>query len=50
MKLAVLSLLVLAWGLPVGLKAQAEVELQPFAQQTRRLEQALVYLGQPLSR
>ena len=43
-------MLVVAYGLPVGLEAQADVELQPFAQQTRRLEQALVYMGQPLSR
>lgn len=49
-KLSALSLLVVACGVPVGLQAQAEVELQPFAQQTRRLEQALSYLGQPLTR
>ena len=28
--------------------SQTEIALQPLAQQTRRLEQALVYLGQPL--
>ncbi len=49
MKLGVLATFVLACGAPSGLWAQAEVDLQPLAQQTRRLEQALFYLGQPLS-
>ena len=40
----------LAFGAVAGLWAQSRpVELQPLAQQTRRLEQALLYLGQPLS-
>ena len=34
---------------PVSVWAQPDVALQPFAQQARRLEQALLYLGQPLS-
>ena len=33
----------------MALFAQTDISLQPLAQQTRRLEQALVYLGQPLS-
>jgi len=33
---------------PLALWSQTEIALQPLAQQTRRLEQALVYLGQPL--
>lgn len=33
----------------VWASAQSEVALQPLAQQARRLEQALTYLGQPLS-
>ena len=48
MKLSVLTAFVMACGLPGGLWAEAEVDLQPLAQQTRRLEQALLYLGQPL--
>ena len=42
-------LLPVALGVPMALFAQADISLQPLAQQTRRLEQALVYLGQPLS-
>ncbi len=43
-------LIALVIGISSGLWAQSKpVELQPLAQQTRRLEQALVYLGQPLS-
>ena len=40
-------LLVCASALP-RVSAQLPVDLQPLAQQTRRLEQALQYLGQPL--
>ena len=49
MKLGIAILHVVAYALPLGLWAQAEVALQPLAQQTRRLEQALQYMGQPLS-
>ncbi len=49
MKLATTTCLALSLGAPVWTHAQTDVALQPFAQQTRRLEQALLYLGQPLS-
>ena len=42
--------LLLPWGALTLARAQTEIDLQPFAQHTRRLEQALLYLGQPLSR
>ena len=42
-------LLPVALAVPMAALAQADMSLQPLAQQTRRLEQALVYLGQPLS-
>ncbi len=48
-KLASSILIPVALGVPIELFAQSDVALQPLAQQTRRLEQALVYLGQPLS-
>ena len=49
MKLAGTLAMTLALGAATGLWAQpSTVELQPLAQQTRRLEQALLYLGQPL--
>ena len=48
-KLVSYILIPVALAFPIGLLAQAEIALQPLAQQTRRLEQALVYLGQPLS-
>lgn len=41
--------IILALGCSWSLWAQTVVPLQPLAQQTRRLEQALLYLGQPLS-
>ena len=49
MKIAHSMALALLCGCLVPIWPQSEVELQPLAQQTRRLEQALVYLGQPLS-
>ncbi len=49
-KPAILTCFALSLAAPVGLRGQAEIDLQPLAQQTRRLEQALLYLGQPLSR
>ena len=49
MRLPTITVLMLALGAPVWIRAQPEVALQPLAQQTRRLEQALIYLGQPLS-
>ncbi len=48
MKSALIIFLALAFGAPNWVRAQTEVALQPLAQQTRRLEQALLYLGQPL--
>lgn len=45
------GILALALALALGSSAWAQsqaVSLQPLAQQTRRLEQALIYLGQPL--
>jgi len=48
-KLTASILLPVALGFPTALCAQADISLQPLAQQTRRLEQALVYLGQPLA-
>ncbi len=49
MKLGPIFCIVLTFGAPAWTRAQTDVELQPLAQQTRRLEQALMYLGQPLS-
>ena len=50
MKLIIAITVAMACVVPSTLWAQPEIALQPLAQQTRRLEQALVYLGQPLSR
>lgn len=49
MRIAPIALVALALEAPILIHAQPEVALQPLAQQTRRLEQALLYLGQPLS-
>ena len=46
---SLISRLALALAAPACLWAQAEISLQPLAQQVRRLEQGLVYMGQPLS-
>ena len=45
---SVVAALAVSAAAPLLLWSQGEIALQPLAQQTRRLEQALVYLGQPL--
>ena len=49
MRFGTVRFLALALGVPALSHAQVDVPLQPLAQQTRRLEQALIYLGQPLT-